>query len=314
MCGGKQTLVCSRIVHSSIVRHNLKTENSIVINAYEYFKHHPKFNKLVGNDFLFVEYKCPLNIEEYQLWIENHLITYVISGKKDWISAKETHQLKAGDTLFVRKGVYTTRQYLESDYCVMLFFINDNFIKRFINDNPTFKRELNHKKEHNQIFDITTNEVFKTLIESIFQYLNQGVEIPRELVEIKFKELLFNIVLDSNNKELLFFFNSIAQNTKANIENIMMENFQYDLKIADFAKLCGKSLSSFKREFKACFNTTPSRWIINKRLEHSKMLLLGTDLNISQVGYECGFKNNSHFIQAFKKKSRVTPNLSLIHI
>jgi AraC-like DNA-binding protein len=279
-----------------------------VINAYEYFKNHPKFNKLVGNDFLFVEYKCPLNIEEYQLWVENHLITYVISGKKDWITSKKTHYLIAGDTLFVRKGVCTTRQYLESDYCVMLFFINDKFIKRFIIENPSFKRELNHKIEHNQIFDITTNDVFRTLIESIFHYLKQGEEIPKELVEIKFKELLFNIVLNSSNKDLLSFFNSLAQNTKMNIENIMIENFQYDLKTVDFAKLCGKSLSSFKREFKECFNTTPNRWLINKRLEHSKMLLLGTSLTVSEIGYECGFKNNSHFIQAFKKKVNVTPN------
>ena len=80
------------------------------------------------------------------------------------------------------------------------------------------------------------------------------------------------------------------------------------LKIADFAKLCGKSLSSFKREFKNKFNTTPSRWLINKRLDHSKTLLLGTNLTVSEVGYECGFKNNSHFIQAFKKVAKVTPN------
>lgn len=279
-----------------------------MINAYEYFKNHPKFNKLVGNDFLFVEYKCPLNIEEYQLWIENHLITYVISGKKDWITSKKTHHLIAGDTLFVRKGVYTTRQYLESDYCVMLFFITDKFIKKFITENPSFKRELNSKKDHNQIFDITTNDVFRTLIESIFHYLKQGEEIPKELVEIKFKELLFNIVLNSKNKELLSFFNSLTQNTKTNLENIMIENFQYDLKTVDFAKLCGKSLSSFKREFKECFNTTPNRWLINKRLEHSKMLLLGTSLTVGEIGYECGFKNNSHFIQAFKKKVNVTPN------
>jgi AraC-like DNA-binding protein len=279
-----------------------------VINAYEYFKNNPKFNKLVGNDFIFVEYKCPLNIEEYQLWIENHLITYVISGKKDWITSKKTHHLIAGDSLFVRKGVYTTRQYLESDYCVMLFFINDKFIKRFITENPSFKRELNHKIEHNQIFDITTNNVFRTLIESIFHYLKQGDEIPKELVEIKFKELLFNIVLNSSNKDLLSFFNSLEENTKMNIENIMTENFQYDLKTVDFAKLCGKSLSSFKRDFKECFNTTPNRWLINKRLEHSKMLLLGTSLTVSEIGYECGFKNNSHFIQAFKKKVNVTPN------
>ena len=110
-----------------------------MINAYEYFKNHPKFNKLVGDDFLFVEYKCPLNIEEYQLWVDNHLITYVISGKKDWITSKKTHKLIAGDSIFVRKGVYTTKQYLESEYCVMLFFINDKFIKNFISENSTFK-------------------------------------------------------------------------------------------------------------------------------------------------------------------------------
>ena len=127
-------------------------------------------------------------------------------------------------------------------------------------------------------------------------------------MEIKFKELLFNIVLNSNNKELLLFFNSITQNTKTNIENIMIANFQYDLKIADFAKLCGKSLSSFKRDFKEYFGTTPNRWLINKRLEHSKMLLQGTNLTVSEIGYDCGFKNNSHFIQAFKKKENVTPN------
>lgn len=278
-----------------------------MINAYEYFKNHPKFNKLVGDDFLFVEYKCPLNIEEYQLWIENHLITYVISGKKDWITANKTYKLTKGDTLFIRKGVYTTRQYLESEYCVMLFFINDKFIKKFISENPTFKREFNHKKEHHQIFDISTNDVFKTLIESIFHYLQQGDEIPKELVEIKFKELLFNIVLNSNNAEVLLFFNSISQNTKTNIENIMTENFQYDLKISDFAKLSGKSLSSFKREFKECFNATPNRWLINKRLEHSKILLLGTNLTASEVGYECGFKNNSHFIKSFKEKFKLPP-------
>nr|WP_277875391.1 AraC family transcriptional regulator [Aequorivita sp. KMM 9714] len=88
----------------------------------------------------------------------------------------------------------------------------------------------------------------------------------------------------------------------------MLENFQYDLKIPDFAKLCGKSLSSFKREFEIIFNTTPGRWLIRKRIDHSKTLLLGTNLTVSEVGYECGFKNISHFIKAFKQTSKITPN------
>tara|TARA_R110001583_G_scaffold69450_2_gene196910 strand:+ start:162 stop:1025 length:864 start_codon:yes stop_codon:yes gene_type:complete len=278
-----------------------------VVNAYKYFKNHSNYSKIVGNDFLLVEYKCPINIETYQLWVERHLITYVISGKKDWISGEKTYKLNAGDSLFIRKGVYTTKQYLESDYCVMLFFMDDEFINRFMNENPLFKRKLQFKKETNLIYNVAANKSFKILIESIFQYLKKRNEIPKSLVEIKFKELLFNIVLNSKNKDLLNFFNSISKNTRTIIEDIMIQNFQYDLKLNDFAKLCGKSLSTFKREFKLNFNTTPGKWLINKRLEYAKTLLISTDLTVSQIGYESGFKNNSHFIQVFKKKLNVTP-------
>ncbi|MDF9800128.1 AraC-like DNA-binding protein [Catalinimonas alkaloidigena] len=279
-----------------------------MINVYEYFKNHPTFNKLVGNDFLFVEYKCPINIEEYQLWIESHLITFVISGKKDWITPKQTHRLTAGDALFVRKGVYTTKQYLENDYCVMLFFINDRFIKKFLEETPSLIKQQNDHIKYDQIFNIDTDDSFRTLIESIFNYLKQSVPIPKSLVEIKFKELLFNIVLNTKNKAVLNYFNSITLDAKLTIENTMTENFLHDLAIIDYAKLCGKSLSSFKREFKEYFNTTPGKWLMDKRIEHATNLLLGTDMTVSQIGYESGFKNSSHFSRSFKKKLNLSPN------
>jgi pimeloyl-ACP methyl ester carboxylesterase/AraC-like DNA-binding protein len=92
------------------------------------------------------------------------------------------------------------------------------------------------------------------------------------------------------------------------IETVMSKNFMYNLKIEEFAKLCGRSLSAFKRDFKKIFNTTPSRWIMSKRLEYAKTLLLETNLNVNQICYESGFKNCSHFIQSFKKKIKCTPN------
>ena len=128
------------------------------------------------------------------------------------------------------------------------------------------------------------------------------------MIEIKFKELLFNIVLNQKNKDLLDFLNTINQDVKTNIENMMSLNFQYNLKIEDFAKLCGRSLSAFKRDFKNNFKTTPSRWLITKRLEYAKTLLLGSDLSINEICYESGFKNNSHFIHAFKNRYNLPPN------
>ncbi|MFS4466980.1 alpha/beta fold hydrolase [Maribacter sp. 2210JD10-5] len=96
--------------------------------------------------------------------------------------------------------------------------------------------------------------------------------------------------------------------TKTDIEKIMLDNFQYNLKLEEFAKLCGRSLSVFKRDFNSHFNITPYKWIKIKRLEYAKKLLIENDLNVSQVCYESGFINNSHFIKSFKEKFKLPPH------
>ena len=99
-----------------------------------------------------------------------------------------------------------------------------------------------------------------------------------------------------------------ALKTGIDIEKVMSKNFLYNLKVEEFAKLCGKSLSAFKRDFKIIYNTSPSRWIKSKRLEHAKTLLIETDLNINQICYDCGFINSSHFIKSFKEKYNLPPH------
>ena len=279
----------------------------MILDIYKYFKLHPRYNKLAGDGYLFVEYKCPVIVEEFELWTESHLITYVINGKKDWITDSETYKIEAGDSLFIRKGVYKTKQYLEEEYCVILFFLNDDFIKRFISENNNFLDIADLKENPKQIFQIQTTETFHSLMQSIFHYLKEKENIPQRLVELKFKELLFNIALNPENKGIVEYFKAVSYSAKANIEDIMMINFRSDLTIIEFAKLCGRSLSSFKRDFNCLFNTTPSRWLMSKRLDYAKTLLQGTNLNVSEICYESGFKNNSHFNSAFKTKFELPP-------
>lgn len=279
----------------------------MIVDVYQYFKKHPKYNKLVGDDYLFVEYKCPINVEEYQLWSDSHLITYVINGRKDWTSGQRTFKIESGDALFVRKGVYSTRQYFEVDYCVILFFINDEFIRKFIQDNQLQLKEA-ATKEHAQIFEIDVDDSLDSLIHSVFNYIKTGGHIPQNLVELKFKELLFNIFLNPKNNELISYFKSVTLSSKTDLKNIMQTNFQYDLSISDFARLCDRSLSTFKRDFQTQFNDTPGNWIKEKRLEFAKSLLINSDLSINEICYESGFKNTSHFNKIFKEKFGSPPH------
>ncbi|MEJ2113837.1 MAG: AraC family transcriptional regulator [Flavobacteriaceae bacterium] len=280
----------------------------MIVDLFQYFKAHPKYNKVVGDDYLIVEYKCPINSEEFQLWTESNMITYVISGKKDWIAPDKTYEITGGDALFIRKGVYSTKQHFEVEYCVILFFMTDDFIRSFINEHRQIKATKIPSKDFEQIFEIAVDDSFQSLILSVFNYLQQNQDIPQELIEIKFKELLFNIILNPKNYHLTQYFKSLEQTIKVNYEQIMLKNFQYDLKIEDFAKLCNTSLSTFKREFKTQFGDTPANWLKQKRLEYATSLLTNTNLNVNEVCYESGFKNASHFNKAFKQKYKLTPN------
>jgi hypothetical protein len=44
---------------------------------------------------------------------------------------------------------------------------------------------------------------------------------------------------------------------KLNLEEFMLKNFHYNAPIEHFAKLSGRSLTSFKREFSDIFKTSP---------------------------------------------------------
>lgn len=278
-----------------------------IVDVYKLFKEYPRYNKLVGSDYLFVEYKCPLNVDQFQLWTESHLFIYVISGKKEWISDTETYMIEGGDALFVKKGVYATRQYMEVDYCVMLFFINDDFIRNFLKENDTLKTSTRAESTHEEIFEIDANDSLKSLMHSVFNYLNHDKVIPRNLVEMKFKELLFNILLNPRNRKLTHFFHSVLQADKTNLDYVMKKNFRFDLKMEEFARLSGRSLSTFKRDFKNYYKQTPGKWLTDKRLEYAKTLLLNSDWDVNQICFESGFRNSSHFNKIFKDKYSLPP-------
>lgn len=94
---------------------------------------------------------------------------------------------------------------------------------------------------------------------------------------------------------------------KVCIRDVMERNCIYNMKMEEFARLCGRSLTSFKRDFMITYRTTPGRWLALKRLEYARHLLETTDKNINELTFESGFENPSHFIRTFKQAFRMTP-------
>ena len=277
----------------------------MILNVYNKFKEDSSYSKLIGNDFMILEYKCPIEVDKLQVLLESHMMTYVISGKKDWVAGDRTYHVKEGDAIFLRKGVYTIKQFFDVDHCVLVFFIHDDFIQHFMRENKIMT--ISPESTHDPAFPIQVDDSLQSLFYSIFTYLKLGKDVPRNLVEIKFKELLFNLVINSRHQKLLQFFSSLSQTGRTILGEVMSKNFQYDLDLKEFARLCGRSLSTFKREFKSIYRQTPGKWLHDKRLDLASELLISSDLNINEIGYESGFKNSSHFNKSFKDRYGVTP-------
>ncbi len=263
-------------------------------------------NRVIGADFLSVEYRCPINVEQFRFWNDMHVINYVISGRKDWIVDGKVHALSAGQAAFIRKGVYSTKQYFDVEHCVLVFMMNDAFIRQFLNDYPNLQLPPASGQGFQNYFEIDVDESIQSVLFSVSNYLREGERVAKELVEIKFKELLLNLVLNQKNQALGAYFNAV-RNERQDLEYTMRKNFLHDLSTEQFARLCGKSLSAFKRDFTEHFGSSPGKWLTEMRLNHAKGLLLTTSLSVNEVCYDSGFKNPSHSSRAFKQQFGVAP-------
>ena len=94
---------------------------------------------------------------------------------------------------------------------------------------------------------------------------------------------------------------------KRNVKSFMKENYDKPLKVEDYAYLTGRSMSTFRRDFKAYFDTTPQQWLKEQRLEKALILLSKQEMSVTEVAYEVGYENISYFIRAFKDKAGLSP-------
>ncbi|WP_138475582.1 AraC family transcriptional regulator [Dyadobacter bucti] len=87
----------------------------------------------------------------------------------------------------------------------------------------------------------------------------------------------------------------------------VLEFFTGDISLKEVADLANMSEAAFCRYFKAQTGKTLTGFITDLRIQYACNLLSNTDESVSQVCFQIGFENVSHFIQTFKKLRNQTP-------
>ncbi|MCL3782619.1 AraC family transcriptional regulator [Prolixibacteraceae bacterium JC049] len=74
------------------------------------------------------------------------------------------------------------------------------------------------------------------------------------------------------------------------------------------ANMACLSKDHFIRIFKKILNIPPGEFIITKRIEKAKLLLITTDKPIKRIIEEVGFKSEAYFSRIFKKHTSYSPS------
>ena len=85
-----------------------------------------------------------------------------------------------------------------------------------------------------------------------------------------------------------------------------LDNDQFG--IQQLCKEIGMSRAQLYRKFKSLTDKTVNEYLISFRLFKAKEMLMNSDLNVSEVAYEVGFKNLSHFSRAFREAFGLSPS------
>ncbi len=279
-----------------------------MINLFSALKKSSQYRKMEVSELLFVEYTCMREETKFGIWSPNNYFAFITSGKKTWRSINYSYEVNEGDILFVKKGANLTHQFFDDEFCAIFIFIPDEFIKLFLKKNSSLpdapQKDICHQ---DSVIRVHPDELLAGYCRSIQSYLLLPKTPNAPLLKHKFEELLLSLFSDNKHQDLTDYFTSLCQNRTYHMSRVMEDNYAYNLKLEEYAQLCHMSLSAFKKSFKQSYNTTPSVWLKQRKLNLARHLVLSSDLNISQISFDCGFEDTSHFIRVFKEKHQLTP-------
>lgn len=92
------------------------------------------------------------------------------------------------------------------------------------------------------------------------------------------------------------------------VQGYIAANLHSTIRVMDLIRMMKFCPNRFGRVFKQTFGCTPHQYIIGKRIERAKSLMLMSKDTLAQIAAECGFVNQSHLSNLFRKIVGVSPS------
>lgn len=267
------------------------------------------------NQFQFLEFEGiqiaafieGFNQNEHPGYHPYNVLFYVHQGQLNIRARHKLYTIPRDNFCMVRKltDLNYFKTWNEDEECAIVYamILKDEFIHSAIKE-LGYRIPTTHIEE--PVANLKNNAILNGLYSSLMTYLSENQIPDKHLMFLKTKEALMGI-FRSDPKHLSLFY-EFSKPVKAELIEFMSHHSLSNLSLQELAKLSGRSLSTFNRDFKKVFKISPHNWLLKKRLQKAREILLTTDKKSSEIYLELGFKDLAHFSRAFKKEFNVSPS------
>lgn len=236
---------------------------------------------------------------------------YVLQGSYDSISEQEQIRVNSEESVLMKCGNYlsnmvATKQ-TDKYQAVAVHFYPDVLHKIYENKVPDFLKRT--QPIETGMSKLKGDILIKKYIESLLFYFENPQLADEEILILKLKEIILLLNKTKNAQNIRSILSNLFNPISYSFREIVEAHLYSSITIDQLALLTGMSTSSFKREFNKIYPSSPAAYFRDKKLEKSLELLASTGLRATEIAYDCGFSNVSHFSKTFKQKYGVAPTV-----
>jgi AraC-like DNA-binding protein len=239
--------------------------------------------------------------------VPEHSMGYIIAGEMRMQTPEGVIVLKEGTIGIIRRNQLARTVKVPppgGDFKSINILMTRDFLRRYCAEN---KIEPSAKYTGQPMVGLSPDPFIEGYFQSLMPYFELKAPAPGNLAEIKTREAVELILRhDPSLHDFLFDF---SEPHKIDLEAYMNRNFMFNISTLEFARLTGRSLAGFKRDFEKIFKTPPGQWLRQKRLAEAWYLIREKGRKPSDVYLDVGFENLSHFSFAFKKTFGMAPSM-----
>lgn len=221
---------------------------------------------------------------------ENPYFTFIIHGGLIEGNRKETFNCSAGSLLFhnwqephfnIKPEVYTQGFHLEinqescNDFDVDLKQLPSNLNVQ----NPQVKILFHNIYKETKLFDQHFSLAIESLLLSVFEELAQRQNLPETKKPLWVKK----------------------------VDEILHENFAETLNLRQLSIELNLHPVYLSRKFSKFFGCNLGDYVRKIRVEKSLQMLRFQETSLTEISFECGFADQSHFIRCFREFVGISP-------